>query len=194
MALNLSAAQQYFVDLLRSHLSMREANAEGSSFKLPAVLSDEELWEDFKLGLGYFNTAPPSITTINSDNLYTTAKSAEDNGGDARAPEREDLQSVLITPVIMCALFFTGMRLQWFEAAKHFRYNDNGISIERVKQQDYANIVNGDILAYLNNQLLSVKKVVSFKLIKPKGLWSGMISMPRSLTRGLRGTRMGFGG
>jgi hypothetical protein len=173
---------------------MREANAEGSSYKLSAILGDEELWEDFRLGLSYFNSLPPMVTVINSDNLYSVSKSTEEAGGDPKAPEREDLQSILITPIIMCALFFTGMRLQWFEAGKHFRYNDNGISIERVKQQDYGNIVNGDILAYLNNQLLLIKKTVAFRMVKPKGLWSGMVSMPRSLTRGLRGTRMGFGG
>jgi len=94
----------------------------------------------------------------------------------------------------MCALFYSGLRLQWFEAGKHFRYNDNGISIERAKQQDYANIVNGDILAYLNSTLLMVKKTLGFTLVKPKGLWSGMVAYPRSLSRGLRGTRSGFGG
>uniref|UniRef100_A0A7C3WX03 Uncharacterized protein n=1 Tax=Dictyoglomus turgidum TaxID=513050 RepID=A0A7C3WX03_9BACT len=190
----LSQAQQYFVDLLRSHLSMREVNAKGSSYKLSAVLGDEELWEDFRLGLNYFNTTPPVLTTFSSEDLYQVSKATISEGGDPNAPEREDIQSILITPVIMCALFFTGMRLQWFEAGKHFRYSDNGISIERAKQQDYANIVNGDILAYLNNQLLAIKKALGFKLLKSKGLWSGMISMPRSLTRGLRGTRIGFGG
>jgi len=194
MALILSTAQQSFVDLLRSHISMREANAEGSSYKLTAKLGDEELWEDFRLGLNYFNSLPPILTTFNSTNLYTASQRSSDGGGDSQAPATEDLNSILITPVIMCALFYTGLRLQWFEAGKHFRYNDNGISIERAKQQDYANIVNGDILAYLNNQLLAVKKVVGFTLVKPKGLFSGMISMPRSLTRGLRGVRSGFGG
>lgn len=194
MALNLSTAQQYFVDLLRSHLSMREANAEGSSYKLTAKLGDEELWEDFRLGLNYFNALPPILTTFNSVNLYTASQRSVDGGGEAQAPAIEDLNSILITPVIMCALFYSGLRLQWFEAGKHFRYNDNGISIERAKQQDYANIVNGDILAYLNNQLLLIKKTLGFTLVKPRGLFSGMISMPRSLTRGARGTRIGFGG
>jgi hypothetical protein len=194
MAMTLSIAQQHFVDLLRSHLSMREANAEGSSYKLSAKLGDEELWEDFRLGLNYFNTLPPILTTYNSANLYNVSKSTSDAGGDPQAPEREDLESTLITPIVMCALFFTGLRLQWFEAGKHFRYNDNGISIERAKQQDYANIVNGDILSYLNGNLLMIKKTLGFSLVKPKGLFSGMVSMPRSLTRGARGTRIGFSG
>lgn len=194
MSINLSVSQKYLVDLLRSHLSMREANAEGSSYKLGAILGDEELWEDVRLGINYFNVLPPTLTTFNSGELYNVSQHTEDQGGDPQAPEREDFQSILITPIIMCSLFFTGMRLQWFEAGKHFRYNDNGISIERVKQQDYANIVNGDVLAYLNTTALMVKKALGFKLIRSKGLFSGMISMPRSLTRGLRGTRMGFGG
>lgn len=194
MAINLSKAQQYFVDLLRSHLSMREANAQGSSYKLSSTLGDEEIWEDFRLGLNYFNTLPPLLTTFNSANLYAVQEAIENEGKDPKTPEREDMQSILITPIIMCALFFIGLRLQWFEAGKHFRYNDNGISIERAKQQDYANIVNGDILSYLNNQVLAVKKALGFNLTKPKGLWSGMISMPRSLTRGLRGVRLGIGG
>lgn len=194
MAITLSTAQQYFVDLLRSHLSMREVNAEGSSYKLSAILGDEELWEDFRLGLNYFNTLPPVLTVYNSTNLYATQQATTDNGGDSQAPETETLESTLITPIIMCALFYSGLRLQWFEAGKHFRYNDNGISIERAKQQDYANIVNGDILAYLNSTLLMVKKTLGFTLVKPKGLWSGMVAYPRSLSRGLRGTRSGFGG
>jgi len=189
----LSTAQQYFVDLLRSHLTMRETNAKGSTYRLSSRLGDEELWEDFRLGLNYFNTAPPALTTFNSQNLYEMSQSATTNGNDPKAPPTESLSSILETPVIMCALFFVGMRLQWFEAAKHFRYNDNGISIERVKQQDYASITNSDILAYLSNTLLAVKKTLAFTLVKPIGLWSGMVSMPRSLTRGLRGTRLGIG-
>lgn len=194
MSINLSPAQKYLVDLLRSHLSMREANAEGSSYKLSAVLGDEELWEDVRLGINYFNVLPPTLTIFNSNDLYQISKHSEEQGGEEKAPEREDFQSILITPILMCSLFFTGMRLQWFEAGKHFRYNDNGISIERVKQQDYANVTNGDVLAYLNTTAPMVKKALGFKLIRGKGLFSGMISMPRSLTRGLRGTRMGFGG
>lgn len=188
-----SVAQQFYIDLLRSHISMRTTAASGSSYNLNAKLGDAELWEDFRLGLNFFNVFPPQLTTYNSDNLYSISQSTANDGGDPAAPEREDLGSILTTPIIMCALFFTGMRLQWFEAGKHFRYNDNGISIERVKQQDYANIVNGDILAYLNNTLLMVKKTLAMSLTKMKGLWSGMVSLPRSLTRGLRGTRSGFG-
>lgn len=194
MSITLSTAQAFFVNLLRSHLSMRLNAAEGSSFKVNSILSDEELWEDWRLGLNYFNTLPPVFTQINSQDLYSASQTAEAQGDDPAAPQSESLQSSLMTPVVMCALFFTGLRLQWFEAQKHFRYNDNGISIERVKQQDYANIVNGDILTYISNILPNVKKTLAFTLVKPKGLFSGMVSMPRSLTRGLRGTRIGFGG
>lgn len=189
-----STAQQFYIDLLRSHVSMRITPSSGSSYILNAKLGDDELWEDFRLGLNFFNTFPPQLTTFNSQNLYDISQNAADNGGDPSAPEKEDLGSILTTPVIMCALFFVGMRLQWFEAGKHFRYNDNGISIERVKQQDYANIVNGDILAYINSTLPPLKKTLALSLTKMKGLWSGMVSLPRSLTRGLRGTRIGWGG
>lgn len=189
-----STSQQFYIDLLRSHLSMRTTLASGSSYILPAKLGDEELWEDFRLGLNFFNTFPPQLTTFNSQNLYDISQNTADGGGDPAAPEREDLGSILTTPIIMCALFFTGLRLQWFEAGKHFRYNDNGISIERVKQQDYANIVNGDILSYLNTQLTLIKRTIALSTTKMKGLWSGMVSLPRSLTRGLRGTRVGWGG
>ena len=75
MSITLSTAQQYFVDLIRSHVSMREANAEGSSYKLSAILGDEELWEDFRLGLSYFNSLPPMVTIINSDNLDKSSSS-----------------------------------------------------------------------------------------------------------------------
>jgi hypothetical protein len=173
---------------------MRTTPASGSSYTLNAKLGDEEIWEDFRLGLNYFNTAPPVLTTFSSQDLYSASQTASDNGGDPNAPENEGLSSILETPVIMCALFFIGMRLQWFEAGKHFRYNDNGISIERAKQQDYANVTNGDVLTYLTNTLLAIKKTLAFTLVKPLGLWSGCISMPRSLTRGLRGVRTGFGG
>jgi hypothetical protein len=192
----LSLAQQYFVDLLRSHISHRESLilASGSNLYVPTHLGDMEIWEDFRLGLNMFNTLPPVLTVVSSSDLYAANQRSADSGGDSNAPATEDIMSSLSTPVTMCALFFIGLRLQWFEAGKHFRYNDNGIMIERVKQQDYGNIVNGDILAYINGVLLNIKKTLGFSLVKPAGLFSGMISMPRSLTRGARGTRMGFGG
>ena len=115
------------------------------------------------------------------------------NNDDPKAPESESLESSLITPVMMCSLFFTGMRLQFFEAGKHFDYNDNGISLSRKKQADYASIVGGSILQYINSTLILIKKTLAFKRVNIKGLYSGMISYPRSLTRGLRGTRMGMG-
>lgn len=175
-------------------LSMRTTAAGGSSYVLNARLGDEELWEDIRLGLNYFNVLGPALTTFSLTDIYNAQQLAADAGGDAQAPETEDINSILSTPILMCALFYSGLRLQFFEAGKHFRYNDNGISIERAKQQDYASIVNGDILAYMTNTLPSIKKAISFKRLHPLALFSGMISMPRSLTRGLRGTRAGFGG
>lgn len=194
MAVVLNTAQQFIVDRMRSMLSMRTALATGSSYILDAKLGDEELWEDARLGINFFNTYPPQLTTYNYTQLYNASLQAENNGGDPLAPDIENIESILITPVIMSSLFFTGMRLQWFEAGKHFRYNDNGISIERVKQQDYANIVNGNILQYITGQLVAVKSMLAFKKLRPAGSFSGTVGFPRSLTRGLRGTRLGYGG
>ena len=191
--ITLSVAQQYFVDLLRSHISHRITPAAGSSMVLPAHLGDMELWEDFRLGINYFNTLPPQLTVYTSQSLYNASQASENNGGEPGAPAVEDLTSILTTPVIMCALFYTGLRLQFFEAGKHFRFSDNGISIERAKQQDYANIVNGDILSYLTTTLPNIKKTLAFSNLHPHGLWSGNISMNSSIMRGLRGVRLGYG-
>lgn len=186
--------QQFFVNMYRSFLSMRLTAAEGSSYILDARLSDIELWEDLRLGINLFNSWPPSFTFLRFIDLYTPFKNAADNGQDILSGESTDLNSQMLSPIYMCSLFWTGVRLQWFEAGKHFEYNDNGISIMRKKQADYANIVGGSILAYLNAQLSLVKRSFKMQLIKPKGLFSGSIGFPRSLTRGLRGTRLGMGG
>jgi hypothetical protein len=187
--MSLTTEQQFIVDRLRSFLSMRVTIASGSSFQLPAKLGDEELWEDMRMGLSMFNTYPPIITTYNFKNIYDASKTASDSGGDPLSPETETANSVLLTPIFMCSLFFTGLRLQWFEAGKHFRYNDNGISIERAKQTDYQNIVGSNILQYLSATLLPLRKTMAFRLVTPKGQYSSTISYPRSLTRGLRGVR-----
>jgi len=192
-AMALSTEQQYLVDLERSMLSMRVTVASGSSFILPSKLADVELWEDIRLGLNMFNTSPPIFTTYSSKDIYDASAQAALNGIDPVAPENETYASIFTTAVMMCAMFFTGLRLQWFEAGKHFRYNDNGISIERVKQTDYQNIVGGSILQYVTTILLPLRKTLAFHRITMKGQWSGTISMPRSLTRGLRGTRLGIG-
>jgi hypothetical protein len=104
----------------------------------------------------------------------------------------ESSQSILVTPIMMCAMFFVGLRLQWFEAGVHFQYNDNGISIARDKQPKYQAIIAGSILAYIQTQLPALRKQLAFEGVRPKGSFSGMIAFPRSLTRGLRGTRLGF--
>lgn len=187
--MNLSSAQQYFVNLVRSQVSMRTTAAGGSSYTVSSRLGDEEIWEDVRLGLNYFNTLGPALTTFSLQDIYNQQQATVTAGGEEAAPETEDINSILITPIVMCALFYTGIRLQFFEAHKHFRYNDNGISIERVKQQDYANIVNGDILSYLTNVLPGIKKAISFRRLNPLHLFSGGISMPRSLVRSLRGVR-----
>jgi hypothetical protein len=85
----------------------------------------------------------------------------------------------------------TGTRLEWYEAGRHFRYNDNGISIERVKQADYQNVVGSSVLQYITVVLPILRKALGFNRISIKGQFSGMVAFPRSLTRGLRGTRLG---
>ena len=186
--------QQYFIDSYRSFLSMREQKAAGSSFQLPTRLGDEELWEDLRLGLNMFNTHPPILTTYSFKDLYQASAQAATAGDDPMSPTSETSLSIFITSIHMCAMFFTGMRLQWYEAGKHFRYNDNGISIERVKQGDYQNIVASNILQYISTVLPLLRKTLAFERIGVSGQFSGMVSFPRSLTRGLRGTRLGFGG
>jgi hypothetical protein len=183
MGYALTAEQSYFVDLLRSRLSMRTQLASGSSMRVPGQLGNDELWEDFRMGLNYFNMFPPVITTYTSTDLY---------GGSAN-PTSEDNESVLSSAVMMCAEFFVGIRLQWFESALHFEFNDNGISLMRKKQADYA-AVNSGILQFINATLPVLKKSIAFSRIHVKGQFSGQVSFPRSITRGLRGTRLGMGG
>jgi len=183
MSYTLTTEQQYFVDLLRSRLSMRTQLASGSSMRLPGQLSNDELWEDFRLGLNFFNIYPPITTTYSSADLYA---------GSAN-PTSETNESILSSAVMMCAEFFAGIRLQWFEAGLHFEYNDNGISLMRKKQQDYAAIANGSILSFINATLPILRKTLAFQRLVPKGQFSGQVGFPRSLTRGLRGTRLGIG-
>lgn len=184
-----SVAQEYFIKYFRGMLTMHFHKVAGSDYDGIAKLGDEELWEDLRLGINFFNSYPPIFTTYAFQELYDPIS----NNDDPKAPESESLESSLITPVMMCSLFFTGMRLQFFEAGKHFDYNDNGISLSRKKQADYASIVGGSILQYINSTLILIKKTLAFKRVNIKGLYSGMISYPRSLTRGLRGTRLGMG-
>jgi hypothetical protein len=185
-----SQAQEFFIGHLRGMLTMYYHKVAGSDYDGIAKLGDDELWQDLRLGINYFNSYPPVMTTYSFEDLYKNSR----NYSDPTAPESETAESAMITPVMMCALFFVGMRLQFFEAGKHFEYNDNGISIMRKKQADYANIVGGSVLAYLSAQLGLIKKSFKMQLIKPKGLFSGGVGFPRSLTRGLRGTRLGWGG
>lgn len=169
---------------------MREQAAEKSAYSLRARLGDEELFEDLRLGLNFFNTIPPIVAIYSFEDLYSASAMTEAAGGDPKAPEIETAYSVLSTTVMMCALFFVGLRLQWFEAGKHFQYNDNGISLIRDKQPKYQAIAGGNILQYLTVTLPLIKKQLGFG-VSAKGMFSGMVAFPRSLTRGLRGTRLG---
>ena len=187
-----SVAQQFYINLLRSQLSMRIANAAGSSYQLMARLGDTELWEDLRLGINMFNSYPPTMTFYTFKDIYQASQQEINAGGDPAAPESESPLSIYLTSIMMCSMFFTMLRLQVFEAGKHFRYNDNGVSIERVKQADYGNIVAGSILQYITTVLPTQRKAAAFASIGIKGQFSGLISFPRSLTRGLRGTRLGF--
>lgn len=191
--MSLSTEQQFWVDQLRSTISMRTTAASGSSYQLSAKLGDAELWEDFRLGLNMFNTTPPIVTAYTSKDLYDASQTATNNGQDPLSPTTETSTSVYMSCVMMCAMFFVGLRLQWFEAGKHFRYNDNGISIERVKQGDYQNVVASNILQYISTVLPNIRKTLGFQRIHIRGQFSGMVSFPRSLTRGSRGTRLGVG-
>jgi hypothetical protein len=188
-----SEAQQFFINQLRSMLSMREEKAAGSSFILNSKLGDDELWEDLRLGLNMFNTTPPIFTRYTFNDLYISSAQAEAEGNNPFSPTTESSLAIFMTTVMMCSMFFTGLRLQWFEAGKHFRYNDNGITIERVKQPDYQNVVGSNILAYISTTLPLIRKSLALTNFHIKGQFSGLIAFPRSLTRGLRGTRLGMG-
>lgn len=184
MALDLSTEQTFFVNLLRSRISMRTQLASGSNYRLASQLGNDELWEDVRLGFNFFNTYPPIITTITTVDVYPGLFDLTN----------ETTNSVLGSSIMLCCEFFAGIRLQWFEAGVHFEYNDNGISLMRKKQQDYSAIVNGSILSFINATLPVLRKTLAFNQIHPAGQFSGQVSFPRSLTRGLRGTRLGAGG
>ena len=186
-----STAQQYLLDLMKNQLSMLPKPAAGSSYNLDAKLGDIELFSDLRLGLGMFNTYPPIFTNIQMSDLYNASAREAQNGGDPSAPQIETAESSFIFAIIMCALFQTGLRLQWFEAGKHFEFNDNGITIRRVKQQDYQSIVAANILQFITTSLKPLRQTIAFSRINVKGLFSGTIAFPRSLSRGLRGTRLG---
>ncbi len=165
-----AAVSDEWVDALRSSLSMRLQNAAGSVYRLPDALGREELQEDWIRGLSFFNSYPP-----NTEN-FTLA----------------NLPDELIAPVWMCAEFFSGQRLQWFEAGAHFQYSDNGIVLIRDKQAKYA-AAGQQILQYISTTLILVKKSYRMGSLSIAGQFSSTISFPRSLTRGLRGTRLGMG-
>lgn len=149
---------------------MRMERATDSVFQLPDRLGNEELREDWIRGLSFFDSFPPNTFT------FTFA----------------DLPDELITPVWMCAEFFSAQRLQWFEAGVHFQYNDNGITLIRDKQPKYQ-AIGSAILQYITTNLKWIKLAYGMSSLHVAGQFSGMISMPRSLTRGIRGTRLGSG-
>jgi hypothetical protein len=137
-----------------------------------------------RLGFNFFNSYPPIITTITTADVYPGLFDVTN----------EQQNSMLGSSVMLCCEFFAGIRLQWFEAGVHFEYNDNGISLMRKKQADYAAIINGSLLSFINATLPVLRKTMAFNQVHPAGQFSGQVSFPRSLTRGLRGTRLGAGG
>jgi hypothetical protein len=193
--MNLTTAQQFMVDQYRQFLSMNVMPLSGSAYNNASgsKLADEELWQDFRMGLQMFNASAPFMTVLSTNDLYNASAQASSSGLDPNAPENEDFSSILIQAIEMCALFFTLVRLQVFEAGKHFRFSDNGISIERVKQADYAAIAGGSVIQYITTVLPTLKKTLGMTTLRAIGNFSGLISFPRSLTRGLRGTRLGLG-
>ena len=136
----LKEEQNFFVEMYRQFLSMRITPVAGSTYVLTAErLGTEELWDDLRLGINLFNSWPPSYTYFRYIDMYAPFKTAKDNGEDIITGEATNLSAQMLSPILMCSLFWTGVRLQWFEAGKHFEYNDNGISLMRKKQMDYAN-------------------------------------------------------
>ena len=187
-----TTAQQYFINLLRSQLSMRITPAAGSAYTLYSKLGDDELWEDLRFGLNYFNTIPPIQSTLRFSDLYS-ANAQVASGSTSDNPDNENFSSIYETPVIMCAMLFVGIRLGMFEAGKHFRYNDNGISLERAKGQEYQNVLSSYILPYLTTALPLIRTTLAYSQLNIRGQFSGLIGFPRSISRSLRGTRLGSG-
>jgi hypothetical protein len=172
---------------------MRVTPAAGSAYTLFSKLGDDEFWQDLRLGLNYFNTCPPTQTIYRFSDLYTANAQVSD-GATSDNPDNENFESILISPILMCSCFFTLLRIQVFEAGKHFEFNDNGVSISRKKQQDYGNIAAGSVLQYITTMLPLIKTSQAYQNLNIKGQFSGLIGFPRSLQKSLRGTRLGSGG
>jgi len=151
---------------------MRVQNAPGSVFKMPDQLGDAELREDWYRGLSFFNSYPPITFGFSFAQL-------------------QDIPDVLVDPIWLCAEFHSSQRLQWFEAGVHFQYSDNGIVLTRDRQAKFA-AANQGTLNWISTTLKPTKMAYQMGTLTIAGQFSSVISFPRSLTRGLRGTRLGL--
>lgn len=127
---------------------------------------DFELYEFLYQGMQMFNQWPPNATSYTLDNFPTAIES----------------------PLFLCSLIHLLIGLEIREVGIHFNYNDNGLSFQRDKSGKYGAIL-GQIQGMLNGIMPNLKKQIGLDSLRIKGQFSGMVSMPRSLDRALRGTR-----
>lgn len=129
-------------------------------------LMDFEAYTFLYEGMSFFNSYPPFQTA------YTLST----------------LPAAIEAPVFLCSSLFALIGMEIFEVGEHFQYNDNGLSFTREKSGKYGAIL-GQITGLLNQTLPIMKKQLALSSIRVRGQFSGMVSMPRSLERALRGTR-----
>ena len=127
---------------------------------------DFELYTFLYEGMSFFNSYPPFTTPYT---LSTVPESIE-------------------APMFLCAALFALISMEIFEVGEHFQYNDNGLSFIREKSGKYAAVL-GQITGLIGQTLPIMKKHLALSSLRIRGQFSGMVSMPRSLERALRGTR-----
>lgn len=113
-----------------------------------------------------FNIAPPKLTFLPLSQLVNL-----------------NYTSLLTQGVIIHAL----VSLEILEAGKHFTYSDMGISFTRDRHSKYAHTAQRLLQQYLE-VLKSSKQTYAMRSVEPRGLFSQVAGLPRSLDRALRGT------
>lgn len=161
-------AEQTHINTVRSLLSMRQTD---SAFASAARLSDEEIYVALGQGVNYVNAYPPVLATV-----YTV----------------DTIPAGLTGPLYSVGMFWCLVQLGVFEVGKHFQYNDNGISLGRDKSGQYMTIAQS-LLTSADVILSKMKLPMAMGEMRPAGQFSGTIAVPRSIIRGLRGTRQGSG-
>jgi hypothetical protein len=164
-----TANEQSLIDSLRSTMSMRATGE--SAFVSAAKLSDEELYDAIRDAVDYVNGYPPPLAIA-----YTP----------------DNIPATLIGPMKLIAIFWCMVQLGIFEIGKHFQYNDNGISLGRDRSDKYMRIADS-LLNQAEKMLQKLKLHFAFSNLGLRGQFSSTLSVPRSLLRGLRGTRQGSG-